>query len=171
MSILNHNVTAVSAILNLCMFVYQEGIDKIFFLLFSVMDENESCYLEDNIAQFAPDVNDTKDEGFMESNMMHGNRRIWPRSLAPCLVTSQLSCCWCVFWISAINGRMYGNLEGLEMCAGDKVMWYTFGLGAEVDIHGVHFEGNTFKKQGTTRDTLNLFPHAATAVFMQPSRG
>lgn len=63
---------------------------------------------------------------------------------------------------------MYGNLQGLEMCAGDKVMWYTFGLGTEVDIHGVYFEGNTFKKQSTTRDTLNLFPHTTTAVSMQP---
>lgn len=64
---------------------------------------------------------------------------------------------------------MYGNLKGLEMCARDKVMWYTFGLGTEVDIHGVHFEGNTFKKQSTTRDTLNLFPHTTAAVFMQPN--
>lgn len=64
---------------------------------------------------------------------------------------------------------MYGNLAGLEMCAGDKVTWYTFGLGTEVDIHGVYFEGNTFKKQSTTRDTLNLFPHTTAAVSMQPN--
>lgn len=43
------------------------------------MDENESLYLNDNIAQFAPSTTDTQEEGFMESNMMHGNRRIWPK--------------------------------------------------------------------------------------------
>lgn len=64
---------------------------------------------------------------------------------------------------------MYGNLEGLEMCAGDKVQWYIFGLGTEVDLHGVYFEGNTFKAQGTTRDTVNLFPHTTASVSMQPS--
>ncbi|XP_003978693.3 LOW QUALITY PROTEIN: hephaestin-like protein 1 [Takifugu rubripes] len=117
----------------------QKGVDKEFFLLFSVMDENLSQYLRDNIDMFAPSTTDPLDEDFMESNMMH-----------------------------AINGRMYGNLAGLEMCAGDKVTWYTFGLGTEVDIHGVYFEGNTFKKQSTTRDTLNLFPHTTTAVSMQP---
>ncbi|CAG00485.1 unnamed protein product, partial [Tetraodon nigroviridis] len=116
----------------------QKGVDKEFFLLFSVMDENESPYLKENTDQFAPNAS-VLDELFMESNMMH-----------------------------AINGRMYSNLKGLEMCAGDNVMWYTFGLGTEVDIHGVHFEGNTFKKQGTTRDTLNLFPHTTSAVSMQP---
>lgn len=63
---------------------------------------------------------------------------------------------------------MYGNLAGLDMCAGDRVMWYAFGLGTEADIHGVYFEGNTFTKQSTTRDTLNLFPHTTTAVSMQP---
>lgn len=64
---------------------------------------------------------------------------------------------------------MYGNLPGLEMCAGDKVVWYTFGLGTEVDIHGVFFEGNTFRKQNTTRDTLSLFPHTTAVVTMQPN--
>lgn len=77
--------------------------------------------------------------------------------------------CIVLFVILAINGRMYGNLAGLEVCAGDNVMWYTFGLGTEVDIHGVYFEGNTFKKQSTTRDTLSLFPHTTAAVAMQPN--
>ena len=69
----------------------------------------------------------------------------------------------------AVNGRMYGNLQGLQMCAGDKVVWYTFGLGTEADIHGVYFEGNTFKKQSTTRDTINLFPHTTATAIMQPN--
>ncbi|KAF1378555.1 hypothetical protein PFLUV_G00191770 [Perca fluviatilis] len=112
----------------------QKGLDKEFFLLFSVMDENMSWYLEENIEKFSS--NDTDPE----SNLMH-----------------------------AVNGRMYGNLQGVEMCAGDKVMWYTFGLGTEVDIHGIYFEGNTFKKQSTTRDTLSLFPHTTATVAMEPN--
>ncbi|XP_051902773.1 ferroxidase HEPHL1 isoform X2 [Hippocampus zosterae] len=116
-----------------------QGVDKEFFLLFSVMDENLSWYLNENIEIFGTNESKVDDEDFQESNKMH-----------------------------AVNGLMYGNLLGLDMCAGDKVMWYTFGLGTEVDIHGVYFEGNTFKKQGTTRDTLNLFPHTTTTVEMQP---
>ncbi|XP_037323341.2 ferroxidase HEPHL1 isoform X1 [Pungitius pungitius] len=118
----------------------QKGVDKEFFLLFSVMDENGSWYLEENIERFGTKKTDPQDENFKESNLMH-----------------------------AVNGRMYGNLHGLEMCAGDKVSWYTFGLGTEVDIHGVYFEGNTFKKESTTRDTLSLFPHTTATALMQPS--
>ncbi|KAK2828659.1 hypothetical protein Q5P01_019693 [Channa striata] len=115
-------------------------VDKEFFLLFSVMDENISWYLSENIQKFGNTETDPLDEDFEESNKMH-----------------------------AVNGLMYGNLAGLEMCAGDKVRWYAFGLGTEVDIHGVHFEGNTFKKQGTTRDTISLFPHTTATVTMVPN--
>ncbi|XP_058484126.1 ferroxidase HEPHL1 isoform X1 [Solea solea] len=118
----------------------QKGVDKEFFLLFSVMDENMSWYLEENIERFGSTQSDPEADDFVESNKMH-----------------------------AVNGRMYGNLDGLDMCAGDKVWWYTFGLGTEVDIHGVYFEGNTFKKQSTTRDTVNLFPHITATVAMQPN--
>uniref|UniRef100_A0A3B3WHJ6 ferroxidase n=1 Tax=Poecilia mexicana TaxID=48701 RepID=A0A3B3WHJ6_9TELE len=118
----------------------EKGIQVEFFLLFSVMDENLSWYLNENIKLFGTAETDEEDENFVESNKMH-----------------------------AINGLMYGNLPGLEMCAGDNVMWYTFGLGTEADIHGVYFEGNTFKKQSTTRDTVSLFPHTTAALFMQPN--
>ncbi|KAM4726146.1 ferroxidase HEPHL1 isoform 2-T2 [Anableps anableps] len=118
----------------------QKGVDKEFFLLFSVMDENLSWYLNKNIKLFGSTETNEEDENFVESNKMH-----------------------------AVNGLMYGNLPGLEMCAGDNVMWYTFGLGTEADIHGVYFEGNTFKKQSTTRDTVSLFPHTSAALFMQPN--
>nr|XP_057943945.1 ferroxidase HEPHL1 isoform X2 [Doryrhamphus excisus] len=117
-----------------------QGVDKEFFLLFSVMDENLSWYFEKNIVMFGSKDTNMFDEDFQESNKMH-----------------------------AVNGYMYGNLPGLDMCAGDKVMWYTFGLGTEVDMHSVYFKGNTFKKQGTTRDTISLFPHTTATVEMEPN--
>ncbi|XP_068187172.1 ferroxidase HEPHL1-like [Antennarius striatus] len=117
----------------------QKDVDKEFFLLFSVMDENTSWYLSQNVEMFAKSPSNVTEEDFEESNKMH-----------------------------AVNGLMYGNLPGLEMCAGDKVMWYIFGLGTEADIHGVYFEGNTFTKQSTRRDTVSVFPHTTAAVAMQP---
>ncbi|CAJ1063928.1 ferroxidase HEPHL1 isoform X1 [Xyrichtys novacula] len=114
----------------------QKDVDREFFLLFSVMDENASWYLEENINDFG---GDPENADFEESNLMH-----------------------------AVNGLTYGNLPVLDMCIGDRVQWYTFGMGTEVDIHGVYFEGNTFKKQSTTRDTISLFPHTTAAVTMEP---
>ncbi|XP_017273415.1 ferroxidase HEPHL1 [Kryptolebias marmoratus] len=118
----------------------QKGVDKEFFLLFSIMDENLSWYLGENINMFGSNETNEDDEDFLESNKMH-----------------------------AVNGLMYGNLFGLEMCAGDNVVWYTFGMGTEADIHGIHFEGNTFKQYSTTRDTVSLFAHTSKSFFMQPT--
>ncbi|XP_031664966.1 hephaestin-like protein 1 [Oncorhynchus kisutch] len=117
----------------------QRNVDRELFLLFSVMDENLSWYLQRNIETYGSDQSDPDNQDFQESNNMH-----------------------------AVNGFMYGNLPGLEMCSGDRVFWYTFGLGTEVDIHGVYWEGNTFQRHGTTRDTLSLFPHTTAAVSMLP---
>jgi len=46
--------------------------------------------------------------------------------------------------LTGINGKLYANLQGLEMVEGDRVIWYLFGMGNEVDIHTVHFHAETF---------------------------
>ncbi|KAK3522186.1 hypothetical protein QTP70_027002 [Hemibagrus guttatus] len=117
----------------------QKDVDKEFFLLFTVMDENLSWYLKENIQIYGSNESDPENEGFQESNKMH-----------------------------AVNGYMYGNLPGLEVCEGDRVRWHLLGLGTEVDMHGVYFQGNTFHRNGITRDTLAVFPHSAVSVSMQP---
>lgn len=118
---------------------YANKIQHEFFLLFSVMDENESWYLEENIKKFGSDDSNPNNEEFQESNKMH-----------------------------AVNGYMYGNMPGLDLCNGEHVMWHILGLGTEVDIHGVYFEGNTFRRDGMNRDTLSVFPHTAVTVTMTP---
>lgn len=55
-------------------------MDKEFFLLFSVMDENMSWYLEDNIETYGSNETNPEEDDFMESNKMHGNQCV-------CLVT------------------------------------------------------------------------------------
>ncbi|XP_037544239.1 ferroxidase HEPHL1-like [Nematolebias whitei] len=117
-----------------------KGVFREFFLLFSIINENKSWYLTENIEKFGSSETNENDVAFQESNMMH-----------------------------AVNGLVYGNLFGLDMCAGDNVVWYTFGMGSEADIHGIYFEGNTFKKYHTTRDTVSVFPHTSQTLSMQPT--
>ncbi|XP_060098309.1 ceruloplasmin isoform X1 [Heteronotia binoei] len=120
----------------------QKDVDKEFFLLATVFDENLSWYLDDNIQYFtrtSPDEIDKEDEDFQESNKMH-----------------------------SINGYMYGNQEGLEMCGGNTISWHLIGLGSEVDIHGIYFSGNTLLSQGKRQDTVNLFPHSSVTAIMKP---
>ncbi|NXO83643.1 HPHL1 protein, partial [Sitta europaea] len=120
-----------------------KGIDREFYLLFSIFDENDSWYLNKNIEEFTGDPSkvDENDADFMESNKMH-----------------------------AVNGYLYGNLPGLSMCKNDKVSWHLIGLGSHYDMHGVHFQGNTIDLRGTTRDGLALFPHLSGTALMQPDR-
>ena len=73
---------------------------------------------------------DVEDEDFMESNKMH-----------------------------QINGYMYGNLKGLEFCKEQSILWHTFVIGTEVDMHAIYFHGNTFESAvGNRKDSLVLFP-------------
>ncbi|NXC15573.1 HPHL1 protein, partial [Corythaeola cristata] len=120
-----------------------KGIDREFYLLFSIFDENESWYLNKNIEAFTGDPSkvDENDAAFKKSNEMH-----------------------------AVNGYLFGNLPGLAMCKDDKVSWHLIGLGSHYDMHGVHFQGNTIDLRGTTRDGLALFPHLSGTALMQPDR-
>ncbi|NXY47037.1 CERU protein, partial [Ceuthmochares aereus] len=119
----------------------QKNVNVEFFLLATVFDENLSWYLDDNILMFTlnPDKIDKDDEDFQESNKMH-----------------------------SINGYMYGNQPGLEMCKGSVVSWHLMGVGSEVDVHGIYFSQNTFVTKGTRRDTANLFPHTFLTAIMKP---
>ena len=54
----------------------QRDVDKEFFLLYSVMDENESWYIERNTEMYAALQNpltEQEEEALTESNRMHGN--------------------------------------------------------------------------------------------------
>ncbi|XP_031232290.1 ceruloplasmin isoform X3 [Mastomys coucha] len=119
----------------------QKDIDKEFYLFPTVFDENESLLLDDNIRMFttAPNQVDKEDEDFQESNKMH-----------------------------SMNGFMYGNQPGLNMCLGESTVWYLFSAGNEADVHGIYFSGNTYLSKGERRDTANLFPHKSFTLLMNP---
>ncbi|XP_023578498.1 ceruloplasmin [Octodon degus] len=116
-----------------------------FSLLFLVFDENESWYLDENIKTYSehPEKVNKENDEFIESNKMH-----------------------------AINGRMFGNLQGLTMHVGDKVNWYLLGMGNEVDLHSVHFHGHSFqyKHGGIYRsDVFDVFPGTFQTLEMLPT--
>lgn len=78
--------------------------------MFTVMDENKSWLLDKNIKKFCTDpdgaIKKKTDSGFVKSNKMY-----------------------------SINGRMFGNLEGLDLCLGDKISWHMVGIGTDTDVH------------------------------------
>lgn len=84
----------------------------------------------------------SEDDDYLESNKMHG-----------------------------INGFLYANLPGLELCLGDRVSWHLIGLGNEVDMHTAYFYGNTFTYNGNVKDTVSLLPGniGNTGRFLRPA--
>lgn len=58
-----------------------------------------------------------------------------------------------------INGRIFGNLPGLDMNEGDRTRWYLFALGSEEDLHTAHWHGLRVIEGGTRRtDVVELLP-------------
>lgn len=118
-------------------------VDREFFLQFKVSDENQSPYLDRNIADFAgdPESVDPDDPEFGESNLMH-----------------------------AINGYVFGNqpLDTLTMKKGERVRWYLMGMGTEVDLHTPHWHGNTVTALGMRTDVVNLLPASMVVADMVP---
>ena len=86
----------------------RNDVTKEFYLLFHVIDENKSWYLDRSLKRSGIDPSkvNKEDDDFKESNLMH-----------------------------SINGRVFGNLDGFNVCQGDKVVWHLSVLGSEVDMH------------------------------------
>nr|XP_055194400.1 hephaestin isoform X5 [Nyctereutes procyonoides] len=119
----------------------RKDVDNDFFLLFSVVDENLSWHIDENIATYCSDPTsvDKEDEAFQESNRMH-----------------------------AINGFVFGNLPDLSMCAQKRVSWHLFGMGNEVDVHTAFFHGQILTIRGHRTDVAHIFPATFVTAEMVP---
>jgi FtsP/CotA-like multicopper oxidase with cupredoxin domain len=118
-----------------------KDVDREFVTMFMVVDENASPYLDHNIQTYTgqPETVDPEDEGFIESNLMHG-----------------------------INGFVFGNLPGLKMEAGERVRWYLMDMGNEVDLHTPHWHGQTVLVNGNRTDVVELLPASMKVADMVP---
>jgi hephaestin len=135
-----------------------KDVAREFVALFEVADENQSPWLNRNIRRYArlPRATPRRPsrrqrlqhaleelpgrEGFEESNLMH-----------------------------SINGYVYGNGPVFEMNRGERVRWYTMGMGTEVDLHTPHWHGNTITDQmGMRTDTVSLLPGTMFQGDMNP---
>lgn len=67
----------------------------------------------------------------------------------------------------AINGRIFGNLQGIEMVEGERVRWYLFALGTDPDVHTAHWHGARLKDAlGHSTDVIELMPGTMKSADM-----
>jgi len=117
-----------------------KDVDREVFALFSVMNENSSPFLDENVHRFAqPPFPDPDDEDFEESNLMH-----------------------------SINGYVFGNQPMIAMHRGEHVRWYVMSMGTEVDLHTPHWHGNTVTVNGMRMDVVSLLPATMVVADMVP---
>jgi FtsP/CotA-like multicopper oxidase with cupredoxin domain len=121
-------------------------VSREFILSFTIMNENDSPYLNDSIATIKPPVTRdaawtdlVNDPAFVQSNMKH-----------------------------AINGYLFSNVAGLSTVVNERVRWYVFSLGSEADIHGAHWHGNTLLHVGQRVDAMELIPASLHTLDMVP---
>jgi hypothetical protein len=111
------------------------GIDREFFSLLTIFNENLSLYFKNNtkLCQFC----DKRLDGalFEESNLKH-----------------------------TINGLLWADNTGYTIKKGEKVRWYVMALGTETDLHTPHWHGVTFLHGGHRVDVTELMP-ASTKVL------
>ena len=120
-----------------------KDVDREFVTMFSVIDENQSAYLGDNIQTYAGKPSSVKPDSdeFIESNLMH-----------------------------SINGYVYGNmpLSAMTMKKGEHVRWYIMDMGTEVDLHTPHWHGNTVLINMMRTDVAQLLPAGMLVADMVP---
>ncbi len=67
----------------------------------------------------------------------------------------------------AINGRIFGNLKGMEMVEGERVRWYLFALGIDPDVHTAHWHGARVRDAANhMTDVIELMPGSMKSVDM-----
>ncbi|MEZ5777501.1 MAG: multicopper oxidase domain-containing protein [Paracoccaceae bacterium] len=129
-----------------------KDVDREYFSLFTVMDENQSLFLDDMVEGLGDSavtedaehsetdiVAENDEEEFAESNLMH-----------------------------SINGYVYGSMPMPQMTVGEKVRWYVMALGTEVDLHTPHWHGNTVLVGGHRKDVVELMPATTLVADMEP---
>ena len=114
-------------------------VDREVFDLFSVMNENNTHYIDQEMRALPSPPADPDSDEFTESNLMH-----------------------------SINGYVFGNGPMVTLKKGERVRWYVMSMGTEVDLHTPHWHGNTVTVMGMRMDTVQLLPAGMVVADMVP---
>ena len=124
-------------------------VDREFVNLFTIYDENESWYLDDNVLAAGVNLENADPDEFEETNLKH-----------------------------TVNGFIYGNFpdvpsmpggqHAMTMKVGERVRWYLLGMGTEVDLHTPHWHGQSLLWMGMRTDVVELLPGSMRTVDMVP---
>lgn len=131
-------------------------VDREFVTLMITINENESCYLDDNIRKYTSDPNGVD----KKESIPEGTGDLCGLSLGRTFVDADLR--------YSINGFMFGSMPMMTMHKGERVRWYVATLGDSNNFHTPHWHGNTVLDQGQRTDVIAISPAQVETVDMVP---
>lgn len=137
-----------------------KDIDREFFALFMIVDENQSQYIGQNMKVNVQDPEKFKPLVDFAPMDPDGNPDL---PLGTGYVVSNLK--------STINGYLYSNGPLMTMRKGEHVRWYIMTMGMGFNFHTPHWHGNVVKYHGEYLDVLpTIGPAQALTADMIPDR-
>ncbi len=133
-----------------------KDVDHEFVAFYIAINENESHYLDENIAKYTTDPKGVNKHEFVgvTADGMEGT------IAGTGFITANVK------W--TINGYLFGNMPLMEMKTGDKIRWYVTTLGDFNNAHTPHWHGNTVMVNGMRTDVLAVTSAQMITADMVP---
>ncbi|KAL6778816.1 FOX1 [Auxenochlorella protothecoides x Auxenochlorella symbiontica] len=67
----------------------------------------------------------------------------------------------------SINGLLYCAVKNVSMVQGETVRWHAAAIGSDLDLHNVHWHGNTITVHGQRADIIKMIPGSTYSLAME----
>jgi len=134
-----------------------KDIDREFAMLFMIIDENTSHYLQHNIDTYVKDSKSVNKLDFVPSDT-EGNLNFAGSGFGGSNFKA------------TINGYMYGTLPMPVMKKGEHVRWYVMTMGGGANFHTPHWHGNVVTVDKHHTDIFSISPAQFVTADMVPDR-
>jgi hephaestin len=134
-----------------------KDVDREYAMLFMLIDENASHYLQHNIDTY---IRDPKSVNKLD--------------MVPIDIDGNLNFAGSGFaganYKASINGYVFGNLPMPTMKRGEHVRWYVMTMGGQANYHTPHWHGNVVTLDKHHTDTFSILPAQFVTADMVPDR-
>lgn len=134
-----------------------KDVDREIFALFAGFNENQSWYVDDNIAAHIGDADrqtlNLRDNNFNDLHM-------YAEFTGKGFVETNFK--------FSVNGYLYGNGPVMTMRAGQRVRWYLLDVGDVVNFHTPHWLGHLVTYHNRRTDVFAMLPAGMETADMLP---
>jgi len=124
-----------------------KDVDREIFALFANFNENQSWYIEDNIAaHISPADRQTLDRRDAKLSDLHMYVAFTGNGFAE------------TNFKFSVNGYLYGNGPVMTMMQGQRVRWYLLDVGDVTNFHTPRWLGNLVTYHGARKDVFSMLP-------------